>query len=100
MFTYVNNGRPSSVGDSYTCRHSILFQKIAKGEWLAHSPRTIAGVNVKPSNVADSAFPLSLTYMKCYEIGQPAYRRSFNYSLIRMRRIVEKAFGRLKTRWK
>jgi len=50
--------------------------------------------------VADSAFPLSSTCMKCYEVGQLAYRRSFNYSLIRMRRVVEQAFGRLKGRWK
>ena len=76
IFTYVNAGRPGSVGDSYTYRHSLLFQKIASGEWLAHSPRTISGVNVKPFIVADSAFPLSSTCMKCYEVGQPAYRRS------------------------
>ena len=50
--------------------------------------------------VADSAFSLSSTCMKCYEVGQPAYRCSFNYSLIRTRRVVELAFGRLKGRWK
>ena len=44
IFTYVNAGRPGSVGDSYTYRHSIMIRKIASGEWLAHSPRTIAGV--------------------------------------------------------
>ena len=77
-----------------------MFRKIANGEWLAHSPRTVAGVNVKPFIVADSAFPLSSTCMKCYEVGQPAYRRSFNYSLIRTRRVVEQAFRRLKGCWK
>ena len=100
IFTYVNAGRPGSVGDSYTYRHSIMSQKIASGEWLAHSPKSIMGVNVKPFVVADSAFPLASTCMKCYEVGQPAYRRSFNYSLIRTRRVVEQAFGRLKGRWK
>ena len=100
VFTYVNAGRPGSVGDSYTYRHSIMFQKIASGEWLAHSPRTIAGVNVKTFIVADSAFPLASTCMKCYEVGQPAYRCRFNYSLIHTRRVVEQAFGRLKGRWK
>ena len=89
IFTYVNTGRPGSVGDSYTYR-----------QWLANFPRTISGVNVKPSIVADSAFPLSSTCMKCYEVGQPAYRRSFNYSLIHTRRVVEQAFGCLKGRWK
>ena len=100
VFVYVNADRPGSIGDSYTYRHSLLFQKIASDEWLAHSPRTISAVNVKPFIVADSAFHLSSTCMKCYEVGQPAYRRSFNYSLIRTRRVVERAFGRLKGRWK
>ena len=95
IFTYVNAGRLGSLGDSYTYRHSLLFQKIASGEWLAHSPRTISGVNMKPFIIADSAFPLSSTCMKCCEVGQPGYRRSFSYSLIRMMRV----FGGLKGRW-
>ena len=57
IFTYVNAGRPGSVADSYTYRRSLMFWKIASGEWLAHSPRKISGVNVKPFIVADSAFP-------------------------------------------
>ena len=99
-FTYVNAGRPGSVGDLYNYRHSIMFQKNASGEWLAHSSRTISGVNVKPFILADSAFPLSSMCMKCYEVGQPAYRCSFNCSLIHTRRVVEQAFGRLKGHWK
>ena len=77
-----------------------MHQKIASGEWLAHPTRSIAGVNIKPFLVADSAFTLSASCMKCYDVGQPAYRRSFNYSLIRTRRVVEQAFGRLNGRWK
>ena len=100
IFTYVNAGRPGSVGDLYTYRHSVMCQKVASGEWLAHSPRTIEGVSVKPFVVADSAFPLEPTCIKCYEFGQRPYMRSFNYSLIRTRRVVEQAFGRLKGRWK
>ena len=100
IFTYINAGRPGSVGDSYTFRHSSLFQKIANGEWLSHPPKMLGGVNVKPYIVADAAFPLSATVMKCYDANQPSQRRSFNYSLIRTRRVVEQAFGRLKGRWK
>ena len=43
--------------------------------------------------------------MKCYDnppsLGRlrPS-KRSFNYALIRTRRVVEQAFGRLKGRWK
>ena len=94
IFTYVNAGRPGSVDDSYTHQHSVMCQKVASDEWLAHLPRTIEGVSVKPFVVTDSAFPLEPTCIKCYKIGQPPYRRSFNY------RVVEQAFGRLKGRWK
>ncbi len=99
--TYVNSGRPGSVGDSYTFRHSALYKKVTSGEWLAHSPQTIEGVQVNPFLVADAAFPLAATCMKCYEgSGLPPQKHSFNYSLIRTRRVVEQAFGRLKGRWK
>ena len=27
IFTYVNAGRPGSVGDSYTFRHSLLYHR-------------------------------------------------------------------------
>ena len=43
---------------------------------------------------------LSSTCMKRYEVGPPSYRRSFNNNLIRRRRVVGQAFGRLKGRWK
>ena len=100
IFTYVNVGRPGTVGDSYTYRHSLLYQKIANGEWLSHSPRVIKGVAVKPFLVVDAAFPLESTCMKCFAMGIVPQKRSFNHSLIRTRRVVEQAFGRLKGRWK
>lgn len=53
IFTFVNAGRPGSVGDLYAFRHSLLHQKINCGEWLAHSSRIIEEVHVKPFLVAD-----------------------------------------------
>ena len=101
IFTYVNAGRPGSVGDSYTYIHSLLYQKIANGEWLYRSPMTIEGVSVKPFLVADSAFPLDSTSMKCFpDLANVPQKRSFNYSFMSTRRVVEQAFGRLKGRWK
>ena len=38
-FIYINAGRP--VGNLYTYWHSVMCQKGASGEWLAHAPRTI-----------------------------------------------------------
>ena len=100
VFTYINAGRPGSVGDSYTYRHCAMHHKIENEEWLSHTQCTISGINIKPYIVADAAFPLSSTLMKCFESGQPTYKHSFNYALIRTRRVVEQAFGRLKGRWK
>ena len=100
IFAYVNAGRPGSVGDSNTYRHSLLYQRIANGEWLSHSPRKIEGVPVKPFLVADADFPLESSCMKCFDMGNVPQKRSFNYSLIRTRRVVEQTFGRLKGRGK
>ena len=100
IFTYVNAGRPGSVGDSYTYRHSEMYKKIREGEWLSCPPERIEGVLVKPFVVADAAFPLEPTCLKCYDSVHSAQQYSFNYSLIRTRRVVEQAYGRLKGRWK
>ena len=84
----------------HTHRHSLLYQKIANGDWLSHSPRVIEGEAVKPFLVADAAFLLESTCKKCFDTGIVPQKRSFNYSLIRTGRLVEQAFGRLKGRWK
>ena len=75
IFTYVNAGRLGSVGDSYTYRHSLLYQRIANGEWLSHSPRIIEGVSVKPFLLADATFPLESSCMKCFDMGNVPQKR-------------------------
>lgn len=101
IFTSVNSGRPGSVGDSYTFRHSQLKINIENDVWLSpDQQKMIGGVNIRPFLVADSAFPLQSTIMKCFEGDHHVGRESsFNYSVIRTRRVVEQAFGRLKGRW-
>ena len=69
IFTSVNAGRPGSVGDSYTYRHSEMYHHIKQGEWLGHTQQTIEGVTVKPSLVSDAAFPLKETCLKCFDVG-------------------------------
>ena len=102
IFTSVNSGRPGSVGDSFTYNHSSLKRNIDIGNWLhvSHS-KIINGQEIRPFLVADSAFSLSPTVMKCFDEDpmRPHYV-SFNYSVIRTRRVVEQAFGRLKGRWR
>ena len=86
IFTYVNAGRPGSVGDSSAFRHSLLYEKIHSGEWLAHTS-TLIEEDVKPFLVADAPFSLDSTCIKCYNDTGPMskYNHSFNYSLIRTR---------------
>ena len=68
---------------------------------MALTAITSAWHTITPFFAADSAFPLAPTTMKCYDDTLlPHWKRSFNYSLIRTRRVVEQAFGRLKGRWK
>lgn len=102
IFTSVNSGRPGSVGDSYTFKHSALQQNIDCGKWLSARPQRIRSVDIRPFLVADAAFSLSPTCMKCYDSQSQLTPEQFrfNYALIRSRRVVEQAFGRLKGRWK
>jgi hypothetical protein len=52
-----------------------------------------------PYLVADSAFALGPRLMKCYANPTQWYQLAFNYCVVRTRRVVEQAFGRLKGRW-
>ena len=60
------------------------------------------GVYIRPYLVADAAFPLVPTLMKCYQDtgNLTARQKSFNYRQIRTRQAVEQAFGRLKGRFR
>ena len=93
FFVSVNSGRPGSVGDSLAFRKSSLKRKIDSGKWLhvAHA-KLINGQEVRPFLVTDSAFLLSPTVVKLLTARQ----KSFNYAVIRTRRFVAQAFGRLK----
>ena len=99
-FTYVDAGRAGSLGDAYTYNHSTLKAKIDRGEWLRGTAEWVGDVQVKPYLVADSAFALSTTLMKGYDYPPaPGHQRSFNAAVVKARRAVETAFGKLKGRF-
>jgi hypothetical protein len=100
-FTYVNTGAPGSMGDAAVWNRSTLKYKLHNNLWLCANPKRVNGVPIHPYLVADTAFALSSRVMKCWEgvdVGHgPKY--NFNYAVIRTRRVVEQAFGRLKGRF-
>ena len=101
LFTYVNAGSPGSCGDAAVFNTSNLLKKVKRRKWLGTHAAVINGMEVLPYLVGDSAFALSSCLLKCYAEGQnAAHQLSFNFRLIRTRRVVEQAFGRLKGRFR
>jgi hypothetical protein len=57
----------------------------------------VGGIVMKPYICADSAFALSPSVMKYYEVANPDWEQfNLNYALTRTRRAVECSFGRFK----
>ena len=102
IFTFVDVGRAGSVGDSVAWQRCTMRTKVENGEWMNAAPRTVHGVQIKPYLVADAAFAFGPQMMKCYEGEQQAgtLEGFLNHAVIRTRRVVETAFGRLKGRFR
>ena len=103
MFINVNAGRPGSAGDASAYATSTMLRRISQQKWLTIQDNfRIEGTYIRPYLVGDSAFPLCATLMKCFDdsAGLQPHERTFNYRLIRTRRVVEQAFGRLKGRFR
>jgi hypothetical protein len=108
-FIYYEAGRPGSAGDGFTFAMSSLRRRILTGEWLTIPAELIAvipdaelvldGVVIPPYIVADSAFALTDKFMKCYNSVTTDAEMHFNFACINTRRVVECAFGRLKSRF-
>lgn len=112
LFTYVNAGSPGSVGDAAVwnaCSYKkALFDGDFDFDWQNNSPAGLGSADtpVKPFVVADSAFALEDRVIKCYDDPEAATLPSdvnemklLNEAIIRTRRLIECAFGRLKQRW-
>lgn len=100
-FTYINVGRPGSVGDAATINDSELKSSIMSGEYLnvKHS-RWIdcedgSNVRIRPYLVADSAFPFSPFTMKNWDrAGADAdLAEEYNVKHKGTRVVVEQSFG-------
>ena len=106
VFTNVNAGRAGAAGDAAVFGTSQLLQKSNDRKWLTiketrQEKFKINGTYIRPYLVADSAFPLAATVMKCYDDnnGLLPFQKTFNHRVIRTRCVVEQAFGNLKDRF-
>ena len=63
------------------------------------SCKALNGEDIQPYIVGDAAFALRETIMKCYDNPIESQDHAFNSSVMRTRRVVEQAFGRLKARF-
>lgn len=102
-FTYIRSGYAGCVGDAAAWGGCALQSALQHDSFFPpECNRSFGNVVVAPFIVGDAAFPLAKHLMKCYNgnprEGTPNAR--FNYSLIRTRRVVENAFGRLKGRFR
>ena len=99
QFTYIDVGRPGSVGDAYVYRHSGLKAKIDADKWLNEFEQELKHVTVKPYLIGDAAFPLGPELMKNCDTSNHSHQKRFNASLTKNKAEIETAFGSLKGRW-
>lgn len=101
VFTFIDVGKPSSVGDASVFNLSLLREKFCDANFSPGHNQDIEGVSIPPYLLADAAFPFLPTVMKLYtpDPAEHTPQWYFNYCHVRGRRVVENAFGRLKGRW-
>ena len=92
-------GYPGSIHDARVFQRSELHRRIIAGDIMGVT-RVINHVNVRPYLVGDTAYPLSLFLLTAFQGGRltPVQER-FNRVLTKLRVVVERALGKLKTCW-
>ena len=79
--------------------HLMWIQLKIEGIWVT-VVQVYAPTEDSNPRIKDEFFQkLQKTCMKCFDTRIVPQKRTFNYSLIHTRRVVEQAFGRLKGRW-
>uniref|UniRef100_A0A672HMP7 Protein ANTAGONIST OF LIKE HETEROCHROMATIN PROTEIN 1-like n=2 Tax=Salarias fasciatus TaxID=181472 RepID=A0A672HMP7_SALFA len=101
-FWDVNIGWPGRVHDARVLSNSSLYERGQNGTLLPSLQETIQDVDVPLVILGDAAYPLLPWLMKPYQEGRgiTAEQTAFNHRLSQARMTVERAFGRLKGRWR
>ena len=99
-FTDFASGFPVSMHDARVLRGSAIFRRAEQGEIITAPTVNMAGREITPYLVGDSAYPLSPWLTKHYPEGtKDPDEIAFNKELSSARVEVEYAFGMLKSRW-
>jgi hypothetical protein len=102
LFRDIFVGWTGKSHDSRVFKNSPLYLECQKKSFLPNNlSRSIAGKEISPLILGDSAYSLEEWLMKPYSDRGNLSReeKSFNFSLSRSRVVVENAFGRLKGRF-
>lgn len=100
-FWDVNIGQPGRVHDSRVLSLSSLFDHMQANDILPQWTEVFEDVNVPLFLLGDKAYPMLPWIVKPYpDRGLNAEQVSFNYRQSQARMVVERAFGRLKGRWR
>ena len=102
-FTLVDVGQYGSNNDCGVLAKSLMGQQLEDQSLDIPPPASLAGCKYDPLPyflVGDEAFPLKENMMRPYpgKLNEP--ERVYNYRLSRARRVIENAFGLLRTRWR
>lgn len=96
--TIVNVGRKH---DAHVLRGSNIFDTMDTGVWVPGNPTlTIEGVQIPPLIVADVPYPIRRWLMIPYTGTLTPEQACFNRVHNKAKSVVERAFGRLKARWR
>ena len=102
MFIDVITGWPGSMHDARVLRLSSLYRKATNDEILTEPEKVIEGVPVRPLILGDSASPLLPWLIGPYPQSATMTRDQsrFNKAMNKSRVVVDRAFGKLKGRWR
>ena len=101
-FIDVSTGWPGSIHDARVLRLSTLHRRAENDVILTEPVKHINGVYVRPLLIGDSAYPQLPWLVGPYPHSRNLTRDQckFNKILNKTRVIVERAFGKLKCRWR
>ncbi|XP_054830360.1 uncharacterized protein LOC129326222 [Eublepharis macularius] len=88
--------------DAFVFAHSALCSAMDSGALIPNNhDMVLDGIRIPPVILADGAYPMRRWLMKPYgrTTTTPA-QRNFDRQLARCRNVVERSFGRLKSRWR